>query len=247
MLISCGFRNDKRLNVWNWETKKVIACNTTSSKIYSISACNSFFVTCGEKHLMVWNLESINSSSTNLQSPRVNESESKNISTVPISPRYATKSKVNSINIPNSPRRKSLVPTSNNPLIATSLPSKHSSFSLELNIPLLKSNFKTLEGRSVTVGCDFKGLLFTDVKISGKIFYCLAHDLIFSIGEDRKVITSKHITDNLQLLCLSNEFNSKIAIGGIFFYYLIFFFLIFHFQCTDRQGRILGSSRHAKF
>lgn len=51
-LISVGFRNDRRINVWDIDTQSIVACNSTSSKVYNISVCKNSFVSVGEKHLM---------------------------------------------------------------------------------------------------------------------------------------------------------------------------------------------------
>eukprot|EP01091_Cochliopodium_minus_P019975 TRINITY_DN8579_c0_g1_i1.p1 TRINITY_DN8579_c0_g1~~TRINITY_DN8579_c0_g1_i1.p1 ORF type:complete len:556 (-),score=111.60 TRINITY_DN8579_c0_g1_i1:866-2533(-) len=207
-IISSGYRNDKRINQWNWENQEVIACNTTSSKIYSISVGSNYFVTAGEKHLMVWSLDNENESNN-----FVSNNSNNNNNAPLLSPRLRQSEPSNQ----PMARRKTLIPTSNLQKVKPrSVPNNNFLINYDLSLPTKKSSKlqRTLEGRSATVGVDNKGLLFVDVKVLGNVFYCIAEEMIFLVGEERKVAHSKKIAENSQLLCLSHVKKSTIVVGG---------------------------------
>ena len=58
-LISIGFRHDKQLIIWQWQTdgsQQQISTQRLSNKVHSVSfsSCGNFFVTAGDRHLKVF-------------------------------------------------------------------------------------------------------------------------------------------------------------------------------------------------
>ena len=59
LLVTCGFKHDKKLIVWFWKDAEIITTQKIGNKVNSISFHHqgSFFVTAGDKHLKWWNLQ----------------------------------------------------------------------------------------------------------------------------------------------------------------------------------------------
>ena len=61
VLVSCGFKHDRRMYIWNWRAARPVAASRISQKVNSlIFAGSKQFVTVGEKHVKFWNLDASN-------------------------------------------------------------------------------------------------------------------------------------------------------------------------------------------
>jgi len=61
VLVSCGFKHDRRMYIWNWRAARPVAAARISQKVNSLAFAGAKqFVTVGEKHVKFWNLDASN-------------------------------------------------------------------------------------------------------------------------------------------------------------------------------------------
>ncbi|GMH62952.1 hypothetical protein TrLO_g10666 [Triparma laevis f. longispina] len=61
VLVSCGFKHDRRMYIWNWKGGRPVAAARLSQQVNGIEFTGpKTFVTVGEKHVKFWNLDASN-------------------------------------------------------------------------------------------------------------------------------------------------------------------------------------------
>ncbi|GMI12991.1 hypothetical protein TrVE_jg4264 [Triparma verrucosa] len=61
VLVSCGFKHDRRMYIWNWKGARPVAAARLSQQVNSLEFTGpKGFVTVGEKHVKFWNLDASN-------------------------------------------------------------------------------------------------------------------------------------------------------------------------------------------
>ncbi|KAL6080562.1 mitogen-activated protein kinase binding protein 1 [Balamuthia mandrillaris] len=60
-IVSVGVQHDGFVHLWDWKTRKAVASNKITTKVYAVrfGEDGTYFVTCGYRHLKIWNIRSL--------------------------------------------------------------------------------------------------------------------------------------------------------------------------------------------